>query len=190
VKRLIALVVLAMWVGGCHVVFSDEPMGTVARIDPAKWEGVWTRIDRPDVLRIHVVDADTGELLLADGNPTETAPDEARALVRSHGDWTYLNLACSDASCAPDDPATRYHWVVVDISNDMLLIWEPDTATFASLVTDGELPGETHGSNVQLHALEPYHYDLIQSEDRATPLHWRRPTVFRRSPNVTEAPAP
>lgn len=135
---------LLPFLAACEPIFSDQPLGEVATLEPADWNGVWIGSSGEEgksrVARFAVADAKAG-VLDAPGL-CEAAAEPCRLTIRRSGSWHFVvrddprDLRfghCGDGSC-------RYS--AVWLREGPALYWYAfDTAAVKNLIELGALPG-------------------------------------------------
>ena len=185
------LISLTSMLTGClPVIHSDEPLGEVAVLAPAEWNGSWLSADEKHISlgTIRVVDADHGVIIAVDrcqSEPAEPRSGELIQLRRSEKEgWffpTWGNRGAQGKFIPRQAQPFAYIFFISRPSAHSWLWYLVAQERFKALVEKGTLPGRVNGESVTLGHLNPEHYETILSEERPL-VHWRDPIISLKLP--------
>jgi len=140
---------------GCFpAIYSEQPLGDVAVLDPRAWDGLWLDAD-DNLIALVVVDSHTlvsRKERVCDPSPIANA--EAEATKLRHFGNLYLVEMRSDTSDESVAGLYTTRLVMMRKGNVLVLYWIDETRAEA-LVAQGALPGRIENGRVILGALTP-----------------------------------
>ena len=199
--RVWLLLPLAPALASCFpFIFSEEPLGEVAELEPEKWEGSWLSADG-EVAFFRVLDAKNGVIDVG-GTSCESGRREAIQLRKAPGqrfqerravDWYFPLEGDVDAQgafaskggllggCNADPPRCRYLSTFVRFEGALIMYQIADDVRIKSLVESGVLPGRVEQDEAVLGRLKAEHYDVLYAIDRPV-MNWRSGWPFIKLP--------
>jgi hypothetical protein len=167
--RISSLVAFLPLVAGCLPfpvsLFSEQPLGEIAVLEPEEWNGFWVD-EHGKYVRFRVVDAENG-LLADEGDSCNTSSREkSPQAIRKFGDWYFFP--------SPEfDTWGKLHVlsIVVFRSHNALFPFVVDTGRARALIEQGQLPGRLErverlkDEQVILGSLSAEHYRSLFPED-------------------------
>jgi len=190
-QRWLLISLISMLTGCLPVIHSDEPLGEVAVLEPAEWNGSWLSADEKNISlgTIRVVDADHGVIVVVDRcqpGPAEPRNGELIQLRRSEKEgWFFPTWGDRDAQgqfIPRQAQPFAYIFFVSRPSAHSWLWYLVAQGRVKALVEQGTLPGRVDGEDVTLGHLNPEHYATILSEERPL-VHWRDPIISLKLPD-------
>ncbi|MEM6912033.1 MAG: hypothetical protein AAF555_10680 [Verrucomicrobiota bacterium] len=160
-KALLLLLASCAFSTGCAVVGSKTPVGQeIVPLEAAKWDGLWVGVQGSAHLR--VLDSEGGQMEA--WNPQEEEANRFRFEVRSGQGWQFVNLRTDEAE-------EKWLWAPF-VRHDgpdfaELVVYLPNSASFAEFIRTERLPGTIDGESVVLGPLQEAHLAVLTDPKNA-----------------------
>jgi len=157
--RIWFLLALLPLLAGCFPkIFSEQPLGEPAVLDPRNWNGYWLG-DDGKWTRLLVVDADT--LLIGPSNTCDPSSSEAteRVHVRQSEGWYFAERGLDKSGSGTVNLYETHE--LLRVENRTLYVFLPNDKRAMALVEQGELPGRIENGQVVLGALTPEQHEVL-----------------------------
>jgi hypothetical protein len=208
--RLWIFLVLMLLMAGCGL-YSEEPLGVVKPLKPEEWNGLWLVGDEKKVSVVQIEVIDPERAIISGREPCkqlDARNEEGLLLMRSAERGWYFPVELehdAQGQLKEKGPPFEYTFFFSRPSVSSWLWYAVDVDRVRTLVQKGTLPGRVEGESppplppgvvegdpmmtalrggsyrVTLGHLEPEHYKVLLSEERAL-VHWQEPSIFIKLP--------